>query len=341
MSTIGTRVRELRLARGLSQQALSGDGLSPGYISLIESGKRKPSAATVARLADRLGVPVDRLVEDERPSASDAARVEANFARLALANGDPTQAVQALGKIRLDQLDSRTACDAALVLAESLQETGQLDRAVAVLESLVDRCRREQSWLMLATAATSLGVMYLESGDIGRSLDVTSRAVEETEAAGLTGTDEHIRLSATAVFAHYERGDLVFATRCAEELIETADRVGSTRARGSVYWNAAVVAHSRGRLAEAVRLTDRAVALLAEQEEGRDLPRLRLHYAWLLLNHGQPLAEAALLQLDRAESALALAGSQLDLGTAATFRGRAHLVLGQVDDAAENAARAL
>src|SRR4051794_14697537 len=98
MSTIGTRVRELRLAKGLSQQALSGDGISPGYVSLIESGKRTPSPATVALLAERLGVPVDRLVSDERPLVADHARVEANFARLALANGDPAQAVQSLGK---------------------------------------------------------------------------------------------------------------------------------------------------------------------------------------------------------------------------------------------------
>jgi transcriptional regulator with XRE-family HTH domain len=341
MSTIGSRVRELRLAKGLSQQALSGDGISPGYVSLIESGKRTPSSATIALLAERLGVPVDRLVAEERPLAADHARLEANFARLALANGDPAQAVQSLGKIQLDQLDSRTACDAALVLAESLQETGQLDRAVAVLESLIDRCRGEKSWLVLAVAATTLGVMYLESGDIGRSLDVTRRAIGEVELAGLTGTDEHIRLTAVCVFAHYERGDLVYATRLTEELIETADRMGSTLARGSVYWNAAVVAHSRGRVAEAVRLTDRAVALLGEQEEGRDLPRLRLHYAWLLLNHDRPLAKEALVQLDHAESALALAGSRLDLGTAAAFRGRAYLILGQVDDAAENAARAL
>jgi tetratricopeptide (TPR) repeat protein len=36
-----------------------------------------------------------------------------------------------------------------------------------------------------------------------------------------------------------------------------------------------------------------------------------------------------------------MAGSRLDLGTAATFRGRAHRLLGEVEDAAEQAARAL
>src|SRR3954454_8421628 len=177
MTTFGGRLRELRKARGLSQQAIAGDGISAGYVSLIESDKRVPSAAIVQRLADRLGGPVEQLLGHEESPAADQARLEVNFAKLALANSDPAEAVRCLAKVDLAQLDLRTACDAALVLAESLQETGQLDRAVGVLESLIDRCRGERSWLVLAVAATTLGVMYLESGDIGRSLDVTRRAI--------------------------------------------------------------------------------------------------------------------------------------------------------------------
>jgi transcriptional regulator with XRE-family HTH domain len=341
MSTIGTRVREIRTSKGLSQQSLAGDGISAGYVSLIESGKRTPSAAIAGRLAERLGVPVEQLVQDDGPPASDHARLEANFARLALANGNPAEAVRCLGAIRFHELDSRTAGEASLVLAEALHETGDLDRAVGVLETLIDRCRREQSWLMLASAATTLTAMYIESGDMTSGAATARRALSEIQAAGLEGTDDHLRLGATYVWALVEGGDLVFAARRADELVETAERLGSLRARGSVYWNAAVVAHERGRVADAIRLTDRAVAMIGEQEDSRDLPRLRMHYAWVLLNHPEPRALEALRQLDRAEAEDALAGSQLDQGVVATFRGRAHLVLGDADTAAEHAATAL
>ena len=344
MSSIGARVREIRLAKGLSQQALAGDGISAGYVSLIESGKRTPSEAATRLLAERLGVPLARLLDEEpgrAPSPRVHSRLEVNFARLALANGNPAEAVRCLAAVDLDELDSETACDAALVLAESLQETGQLDVAVGVLEALVQRCRDEGSWMELALASTVLSVMYIESGDVARSADTAEIAAKEIEAAGLEGTDEHIRLSSVLVSALIERGDLLHATRRVEQLIEVADRVGSSRARGSVYWNAAAVAQGRGRLRDAVRLTDRAVALLGEQEESRDLPRLRMHYAWVLLNQTVPRAEEALDQLDRASADPSLAGSRLDLGTAATLRGRAYLLLGRVDDAAEQAAASL
>ncbi len=54
-----------------------------------------------------------------------------------------------------------------------------------------------------------------------------------------------------------------------------------------------------------------------------------------------PRPADALIQLDLAERDPALAGATLDLGVAATFRGRAHLQLGDLDDAAEQAAGAL
>lgn len=341
MTTIGTRVRELRTAKGLSQQALAGEGLSPGYISLIESGKRAPSRAAAQRLAERLGVPVERLLQEDRPPASDHARLEANFARLSLANGNPAEAVRCLRAIRFEELDSQTACDASLVLAEALQETGDLDRAVRVLEVLMERCRREQSWLVVASAATALAAMYIESGDVAHSVATARDALAEVEAAGLEGTDDHIRLGSVYVWALVESGDLLFAARRVELLIDVAERLGSMRARGSIYWNAALVAHERGRIADAIRLTDRAVAMLGEQEDSRDLPRLRMHYAWLLLNHPHPRAVDALRQLDRAVANDALVGSMLDLGVVAAFRGRAHLVLGELDEAAEHAAQAL
>jgi tetratricopeptide (TPR) repeat protein len=191
------------------------------------------------------------------------------------------------------------------------------------------------------TSATALAVMYIEAGDIARGLEVAQGALDDVRETGLKGTDEYVRLGSVLVSCLVERGDLAYATHRVEDLVAAGERVGTPRARGSVYWTAAVVAHERGRIGDAVRLTDRAVALMAEQDTSRDLPRLRLHYAWLLLLHPELRAEDALVQLDQAEADPVLAGSRLDLGTAATFRGRAHLLLGQVDDAAEHAARAL
>jgi tetratricopeptide (TPR) repeat protein len=195
--------------------------------------------------------------------------------------------------------------------------------------------------LTFAQASCALSIMYIESGDTARAANSAEAAVAAVVGAGLTGTEEHIQLCSVLVSALVERGDLMYATLRAEELIEIAASAGSARARGSVYWNAATVAHERGRVDEALRLTDRAAALMGEDVASRDIPRLRLNYAWILLELPEPRPTDALAQLDGADADPALAGSALDLGVAKTLRGRAHLQLGHVDDAAEHAAGAL
>ncbi len=61
----GRRVRLLRTADGLSQEALADRaGLDPTYISSIERGQRNVSLDSIYALADAFSVPVAQLLED-------------------------------------------------------------------------------------------------------------------------------------------------------------------------------------------------------------------------------------------------------------------------------------
>jgi AcrR family transcriptional regulator/DNA-binding XRE family transcriptional regulator len=72
----GRRVRELRSARALTLRALAARlEVSPATMSAIENGKTGVSAQRVARLAEELGVPVQRMFGHavmEMPSTRDA-----------------------------------------------------------------------------------------------------------------------------------------------------------------------------------------------------------------------------------------------------------------------------
>lgn len=66
----GRRVRELRSGRGLTLRALAARlEVSPATISAIENGKTGVSAQRVARLAEELGVPVQRMFGHPGPEA--------------------------------------------------------------------------------------------------------------------------------------------------------------------------------------------------------------------------------------------------------------------------------
>ena len=61
---MGKRLKEARLARGLSQRQLCGDRISRNMLSLIENGTARPSMETLLYLADRLGKPVGYFLEE-------------------------------------------------------------------------------------------------------------------------------------------------------------------------------------------------------------------------------------------------------------------------------------
>src|SRR5438445_11892177 len=53
---LGERLRQLRMAGGMTQTELAGERFSKEYVSQIERGKTKPTTETIQWLADRLGV---------------------------------------------------------------------------------------------------------------------------------------------------------------------------------------------------------------------------------------------------------------------------------------------
>src|SRR5262249_38511019 len=76
---LGDRLRQLRVAAGLTQTDVAGDRFSKEYISQIERGKTRPTAETVEWLAMRLGVDAGYLANGV--SADERAKAEAILAR--------------------------------------------------------------------------------------------------------------------------------------------------------------------------------------------------------------------------------------------------------------------
>ena len=327
MTELSERLRAERLRVGLSQTALAGGDFSPSYISLIEAGRRVPTLSALGVLAERLGTTADYLRYGDKAPSEERARLEISFARLALANGAAEEARDRLLALDLSTIATRHHVEALHALAMAYDALGDLTRSVAVLEPLLSDARKGRRSLDTARLATNLVAAYHDAGDLSHSIELGEAVLEEIEADGIAGTDEHLRLAATLLWSYYERGDLLYATHRAAELMSIADSKGSLRGRGSIYWNASLVAEGRGALGEARRLSERALAYLSEGSPGSDVPRLRLHYAWLLLRCDPPQPTEALEHLSRAAAELEVVGSEIDRARCSFEQGRAHLML--------------
>src|SRR4051794_39488166 len=96
---LGDRVRQLRIAQGLTQTELAGDRFSKEYVSQIERGKTRPTGETVAWLAERLAV-------------------DAGFLSMGVST------------------DERNRVESLVVRAEASLERNEYDEAVEVLSDL-------------------------------------------------------------------------------------------------------------------------------------------------------------------------------------------------------------
>ncbi len=71
VANLGKRLKEIRLRKGLTQEALSArSGLTKSYVSLLEAGKKTPAISTLSDIAAALGTTLGELFESVEDSSA-------------------------------------------------------------------------------------------------------------------------------------------------------------------------------------------------------------------------------------------------------------------------------
>ncbi|MCW2883893.1 MAG: helix-turn-helix domain protein [Streptosporangiaceae bacterium] len=343
--SLGQRIRSLRIRKGVSQAQLAFPELSDSYISLIESDKRVPAPSVIEMLAGKLDCSPIYLLSGVSEDIADELRVTLDYAEIALQNGAATEARARFAEV----LESSDAAALPELLHEArwghalaMEAAGDLEEAIVELRKLTAAASLEIEREHWARVHVALSRCLRERGDLSESVQVAEDALRRLTASGSESTDASVHLGATLLAAFIERGDLVRARQLAGQLIDRAERIGSPKARMAAYWEAAYVAEIRGEYDEGLVLAERALLLLGEDDDPRNLSRLRLAYASLLLRARPGEAERArqLLLRTRDDIAASSAG-EIDMAWCLTELARAETALGRPGEAVELAGEAI
>src|ERR671935_183712 len=187
---LGERLRQLRVAAGMTQTELAGDRFSKEYVSQIERGKTRPTRETIDWLAERLGVDAGFLangVSDDQRGRVDAAlsRAEALLEKGddegVLAEIDETRsAVLATG---LRELEVRAlSTEAHVTLGRALLEQDRLGDAAAefaaaenAFDQLSSASHRAQAWVAQGDLAARRG----QDRDAARLYRMAAEALQD------------------------------------------------------------------------------------------------------------------------------------------------------------------
>lgn len=294
----------------------------------------------LAALAERLGLTVNELVQGASDAELDEIRLGLSYAELALENGETVDA-EHQARQYAERAENASLTDLAeegrFLAARALESLGQLDDAIIELESLL----KGAGGLLAIKCGIALSRCYRAVGDLNLATEIGERLQPALVDSGLERTDEAIQLAMTVALAYIERGDLSRAARICTDAIRVAEEIASPAARSAAYWNASIVYSERGETQAALALADRALGLLGEGQDARNLARLRLELGRLQLNLDPPKVTEALEQIRRGAGELrATSASQVEVAQGDVALARALLLDGQAAQAVETAAAA-
>lgn len=333
---LGARLRAARLAAGMTQPQLAGADASVAYLSRIEGGQRRPGAPLLEKLADRLGVSVERLVVGADREEARRVELRLDHAELSLAGGEAANALtlarEALATAAIEAVPGGAA-RGRYVEAAALDALGD-ESAAAAYRNLLDS---EPDSMTRIKAATALSRIWREQGQTERAI-AGAEAVLASLPPEELASEEGIRLAVTLAAALHVAGRVVEAAELCDRAIAESERLSSPVARASAYWNASIIRANAGDVDAAIDMARRALQLLEDTERVRDLGRLRTQMVAIMLRSTEPpLAEARRqLQIARTELDWSEA-TPVDRARNALVQAQALFLSGEADDARRRA----
>jgi transcriptional regulator with XRE-family HTH domain len=94
--TLGEKIKSKRKELNMTLKDLAGDRITPGQISLVESGKSNPSIDLLEYLADKLNTDIDYFLESEEKQAARICDFYANIAESAISSENLLRAHEAI-----------------------------------------------------------------------------------------------------------------------------------------------------------------------------------------------------------------------------------------------------
>jgi tetratricopeptide (TPR) repeat protein len=340
---LGERLRQLRVAAGLTQTELAGERFSKEYVSQIERGKTRPTHETVEWLAQKLGADPGFL--ERGVSADERRRVETLLAR-AEALSEAHEYEQALEEFSncktavlatgITELEVRHLSGEAWARVESgdvKQALERLNRARVLAEA------PEFSDVDRAAVFFRLGVCRYQLSSIATAIGLLNEALALAEGSQLPCDLLRADILGWRSRCYRRQRDLEAAREDVERALELAQAIDDPRKTADTYFQASLVSERMGHWVQARNYAERAKTHYEQVNDERNVGRLLNNLGGLNFQLGKP--EQAIEDLKNAYRVLLDKGSDAEAANVVASLAHVHLMTGEATTAEEEARHAL
>lgn len=341
-SALGERVRQLRIARGLTQTKLGLDRFSKEYISQIERGRVRPTPAALDWLAERLEVS-RRFLETGISSAEHERTVSLiSRAEAAVAAREFEEALACLERAGppSDGEDPALALRALLVGATARSELGRIQEALGLFELARDVVEgADFTEVDRANVLFHMGQCRYRLSSIPTAVALFTEALDLMRHSELIDDRLRSRILRWRSRCYRRQSDWEAARGDVAAALELSERLGDRDALAHGYFQASIIAERNGQWVLARSHAERAKALYEEQDDRLNVGRLLNNLGGLTFLLGD--AEKAAELLREAFTVALEVDSRPDAAQAVSSLAQVHLHTGEVELAEEQARQAL
>jgi tetratricopeptide (TPR) repeat protein len=342
-TTLGQRVRQARIARGLTQSELADSRFSKQYVSQIERDQLRPADATLRWIADRLGVDPQFLATGV--DGRELERVESVVARAeaALEAHDYAEAITLLAGVGESiQMDAAPDLELRVLLSESWARMyiGEMREALPLLTRARELAENSVfSDVDRAEVLFRLGCCRYRLASVSTALALFSEALDLAERSGIPCDRLRSRIFGWRSRCYRRQRDWEAAREDVERALELAEALDDRRATADAYFLGALVSERRGQWVAARSYAERAKVLYEEIDDKSNTGKLLTTLGGLTFLLGKPDES---IPLFKQAFAVALeVGSDADAAQAVSSLAQVHLRTGQLELAEQQAGHAL
>ena len=178
--TLGEKIKSKRKEMNMTLKELAGNRITPGQISLVESGKSKPSIDLLEYIADKLNTDMEYFLESEEKQATLICKFYINIAESAISAGNTLRAEEYIEKgkqyaQKYNLIYLKGRFDMAYSLLEYMKEDYETAQQYCIsangiflkTNSLEDTVRSFilQGMITMKMGYTSIALSYFQQGD--------------------------------------------------------------------------------------------------------------------------------------------------------------------------------
>lgn len=155
MVSLGKRIRELRLKKGMTQIELAKGICTPSMISQIESDRARPSYKMLYSIAERLDTPMEKLLMDTDMNLEHTSAYK--FALALIGTKDYQTALPILRGLLNEQRSQISSLDIQMAMGECLLHVGQFEESEKCLNEVLELAMLRMEEQKLARVCKLLG----------------------------------------------------------------------------------------------------------------------------------------------------------------------------------------